>query len=307
MDLNDVIQKVHRRLLSGVRQQIVTLESNYTSGSETIVLGGSYLGAVQVGFLLSVDLEIIYVTSVAGSSIGVVPGYNGSTEANHTAGAQVYINDRFPYFDIQAAINDDLLDLSAPYNGLGQILFIDQTFNPTYMGYDLGDQFDATSSKVLEVSYQIAPPVRTYPLIRRGMYAVRRNMNQPAVFPSGNALIIYDSAYPGLPVHIQFLAPYSPLVNLTDDLTTVAGLPTTQYDLPDLGAEILLIQPREVKRNFIEAQPDPRKAPEITAGSHHAARSISCRRSGSGGSTPRPTGSSVPTPKLRAGDWHMSM
>jgi hypothetical protein len=266
VDLNDVIQKVHRRLLSGVRQQVVILESAYTAGGATLTLGGSYLGAVQVGYTLSIDLEIFFVQSVSGSTIGVVPGFNGSTEANHTAGAQVYINDRFPFFDIQQAINDDLLDLSAPYNGLGQILFIDQTFTPTYMGYDLGDQFDATSSKVLEVSYQIAPPVRTYPLIRRGMYAVRRNMNQPAIFPSGNALIIYDSAYPGLPVHIQFLAPYSPLVNLTDDLTTVAGLPASQYDLPALGAEILLIQPREVKRNFIEAQPDPRKAPETPPG-----------------------------------------
>ena len=35
------------------------------------------------------------------------------------------------------------------------------------------------------------------------------------------------------------------------------------YDLPDLGASIKLMQPREVKRNFYEAQPDPRKATEI--------------------------------------------
>jgi hypothetical protein len=131
------------------------------------------------------------------------------------------------------------------------------------MGYDLGSQFDSVTSEVLEVSYQIAPPVRTYPLIRRGQYRVIRNANQPTVFPSGNGIIIYDSAYPGLPFHTQFLAPYSPLVNLTDDLTTVAGLPASQYDLPALGAEILLIQPREVKRNFIESQPDPRKAPEV--------------------------------------------
>ena len=131
------------------------------------------------------------------------------------------------------------------------------------MGYDLGSQFIGSSSKVLEVSYQIAPPVRTYPLVRRGQYAVRRNMNQPAVFPSGNAVIIYESAYPGLPIHVQFLSPFNPLVNLTDDLTTVAGIPNTMYDLPDLGAALRLMDPREVKRNFYEAQPDPRKAVEI--------------------------------------------
>jgi hypothetical protein len=213
-----------------------------------------------------VDLEEFYVSAVSGSgtlTLTVIPGFNGSTEANHASGAQAIINDRFPQFDILQAINDDLQDLSSGYNGLGQILFVDNTFNPTYMGYDLGSQFDGVTSKVLEVSYQIAPPVRTYPLVRRDRYAVRRNMNQPAVFPSGNAVIIYDSAYPGLPFHTQFLAPYSPLVNLADDLTTVAGLTPSQYDLPALGAEILLVQPREVKRNFSEAQSDPRKAPEV--------------------------------------------
>ena len=269
MSAGQVIDKVRSRLLSGTRQQIVTLTSSYTAGSTTLQVGGAYTGAIIDGTVLSVDLEQFYVSAASGSgnvTLTVIPGFNGSTEANHASSAQAIINDRFPAFDVLQAINDDLLDLSAPYNGLGQILFIDQTFNPTYMGYDLGSTFDATTSSILEVSYQIAPPVRTYPLIKRGMYAVRRNMNQPTVFPSGNALIIYDSAYPGLPVHIQFLAPYSPLVNLSDDLTTVAGLPTTQYDLPALGAEILLIQPREVKRNFIEAQPDPRKAPEVPPG-----------------------------------------
>ncbi len=269
MNAGQLIDKVRSRLLSGVRQQIVTLTSAYTAGSSTMQVGGSYTGAVIVGSVLSVDLEEFYVSGVSGTgnlTLTVIPGFNGSTEANHAASAQAIINDRFPAFDVLQAINDDLADLSAPYNGLGQILTTDVTFNPTYQGYDLGSQFDSVTSSILEVSYQIAPPVRTYPLIREGEFQVRRVTNQPAVFPSGNGLIIYDSAYPGLPINITFLAPYSPLVNLTDDLTTVAGLPASQYDLPALGAQILLIQPREVKRNFIESQPDPRKAPEVPPG-----------------------------------------
>ena len=137
------------------------------------------------------------------------------------------------------------------------------TFNPTYMGYDLGTTFDSVSSRILEVTYKIAPPVRSYPLIRRGDYRVLRNQNDPSIFPSGNGLIIYKTAYPGLPIHIQFLSPFNQLTNLTDDLTTVAGLPNSMYDLPDLGAALRLMDPREIKRNFIESQPDPRKAPEV--------------------------------------------
>ena len=142
------------------------------------------------------------------------------------------------------AINDDLLDLSSTDNGLGQILYTQATYNPTFQGYDLGTQFVTPGSRILEINYQIAPPVRTNPQIRRGEFRVLRNANQPTVFPSGNGLIIYKSAYPGLPVHIQFLSPFQPLVNLTDDLTSVAGLSPTMYDLPDLGAALRLMDPR---------------------------------------------------------------
>jgi hypothetical protein len=272
MDFGDCIQKVRRRLMSGAREQTTLLTADASAGTEVLNIAasalttatGAFSGAIQPGTILGVDLELFLVqgTTTAGA-ITVTPGYLGSAEAAHEQGAIVYVNPRFSLFDIGVAINDDLLDLSAPTNGLGQILYVDQTFNPTYAGYDLGTQFISPSSRVLEVSYQIAPPVRTYPLIRKGDYRVVRNANQPSTFPSGNGIVIYQSGYPGLPVHIQFLAPFNPLVNLTDDLTTVAGLPSTMYDLPDLGAAIKLMQPREVKRNFFEAQPDPRKATEV--------------------------------------------
>ena len=262
MNFGDVIEKVRRRLLSGVREQTVQLTQAYTAGGDVLNIAGGFTGAIQAGAILSVDLEMMYVTGVTTTTVSVIGGYEGSTPANHALGALVYVNPRFSKFDISVAINDDLLDLSSPYNGLGQELYIDVTYNPVYQGYDLGSHFSATSSKVLEVSYKIAPPVRTFPLIRRGDYRVVRNQSDTA-FPSGNGVILYRSAYPGLPVHIQFLSPFQPLVNVTDDLTTVAGLPPTCYDIPDLGAAIKLMQPREVKRNFIEAQPDPRKAAEV--------------------------------------------
>ena len=37
-------------------------------------------------------------------------------------------------------------------------------------------------------------------------------------------------------------------------------------DIPALGAEIDLTQPREISRNFMESQPDPRKAQEVAPG-----------------------------------------
>lgn len=250
--------------MSGAREQIVSLNAAYTANAEVATVSGNFSPAIQPGTILGVDLELWLVQAITNSGVlTLVPGYLGSTSANHAENALVYVNPRFSLFDIGVAINDDLLDLSAPDNGLGQIVSIQATYNPTFQGYDLGSQFVSPGSKILEVNYQIAPPVRTNPQIRRGEYRVLRNANQPATFPSGNGLILYRSAYPGLPINVQALSPFNPLVNLTDDLTTVAGLPTYMYDLPDLGAALRLMDPREVKRNFYEAQPDPRKAPEV--------------------------------------------
>lgn len=260
---NDLIEKTSRRLLSGVQEQTVVLTANCSAGTSTLSIAGGFTGAIQPGARLSVDLEVFYVSSVTTAGvITVIPGYEGSTPAAHLAGTQAHINPRFSKFDIGVAINDDLLSLSSPTNGLGQILYDDLTYIPIYQGYDLGPNFDSLSSKVLEVSFKVVPPTRTYPLIRRGMYQVRRNQNT-ADFPSGNGIIIYEAAQPGFPIHVVFLAPFQPLVNLTDNVTTVAGVPTTAVDLPPLGAAIQLMQPREIKRNFLESQPDPRKAPEI--------------------------------------------
>ena len=259
---SDLIEKTSRRLLSGVQEQTVQLTQAYTAGAQTLQVQGGYVGSIQAGARLSIDLEVFYVTSTTTSgTIGVIGGYEGSTEANHASGAQVHVNPRFSKFDIGVAINDDLLDLSAPSNGLGQIGYVDVTYIPVYAGYDLGTGFTSTS-KVLEVSWKTVPPTRTYPLIRRGDYAVRRNQST-SDFPSGNGIILYRDAQPGFPIHVTYLSPFNPLVNLTDDVTNVAGVPASMMDIPPLGAAMQLIQPREIKRNFFESQPDPRKAPEI--------------------------------------------
>ena len=46
----------------------------------------------------------------------------------------------------------------------------------------------------------------------------------------------------------------------------IPNMTPTMLDLPPLGAEIDLTLPREISRNFMESQPDPRKAQEVPAG-----------------------------------------
>ena len=179
--------------------------------------------------------------------------------------AQCFIQPRFTPWDISVAINDELKALTTPKSGIGQILTSDQTFIPVYMGYDLGSSFDPVRSRVLEITFALPAPMRQNPLIRRGEYRVIRATNQPGIFPSGNGVLIYRDAFVGFPIHITQLAPFQPLVNLTDSLQTVAGVPIYMEDIVEFGAVLRLAPDREIQRNSLAFQRDPRKAAEVPA------------------------------------------
>lgn len=266
MNFGDLTQKVHRRLLSGVREMFVQLTESTDAGDITMTVSGPGIKAIVPGMRIGCELEIFYVLAATpAGALSVLPAQEGSLAGSHDSGTLVTVNPRFPLFECGVAINDDLADLSSPTNGLGKKASIDFSWNPAYVSYDLGPDFDADSSRILEVSYQTPPPYNSDPLIRRGQYKVVRNSTDPR-HPSGNGIILYKAGFPGLPIHVQFLAPFSPMENMTDDVTAVAGLTQFQTDLVALGAEILLVQPREIKRNFTESQSDSRKAIEVGPG-----------------------------------------
>ena len=162
------------------------------------------------------------------------------------------------------AINDELLSLSNPEHGLGQILATDVTYIPTFMGYALPTTFDPVTSRVLAVSYAEPLPWLRNPQIRRGQFRVIRNQDTSS-FPSSCGIILYRRAYPGLPVRVQYLAPFSPLVNLTDDTLTVGGVPAYMQDIIPWGAALRLAPDREIQRNTMMSQTDSRKAQDVPA------------------------------------------
>ena len=266
LTLSDLIEKTARYLVPSQRDLLVQLALPITAGDETINLAGAAIKSLSVGALLAIDLEVFYVLGFDPNDgiATVVPGFQGSVPENHVEGSLVAIDPKFSKFDIAVAINDDLLDLSSPSNGVVGIKTTSIVFNPTYMGYDLsalGPDF----IDVLEVRYRIPYPTHNFPLIGNRKWAIGRNLIDP-IFPSGNAIFLYEDAYPGMPFHITYAAPLSQMTQLSDEVVSVTGLPPTAVDLPPLGAAVRLGDAREVKRNFIESQPDARKAVEVPAG-----------------------------------------
>ena len=269
---NDWIEKVWRRVYSGSADSTVQLVADLDAPATgapatTFTVTPATNNAMRVGAILAVDLEVMYVTAYDTGSVTVVRGYQGSVAASHAAGTLVYIQPVYTKFDVGVALNDELLRLSSPGNGLFKVGVETITYNPVYMGYDLGG-IPTNFIDVMEIRHKIPYPTRNYPSIKK--WKVLRSIPDAGVFPSGAGIVVYESGYPGMPMYVQYSAPFDTIDStawLSTSDVTVTGLTPTMVDIPPLGAEIQLTLPREIRRNFMSIQPDPRKSPEIPAGS----------------------------------------
>jgi hypothetical protein len=100
-----------------------------------------------------------------------------------------------------------------------------------------------------------------YPVIRN----VRLLTDMPTSdFASGYALAIDDYLRAGS-LRVIYRAPYSPFTSESDTVASVGGS-TYLDDLLVVGAQMRLVAPREIKRNFTESQGDTRRAEEVPAG-----------------------------------------
>ena len=261
--LATMIAQVQRRANPGSVTQTLTLTNSYTSGATTLVVSdpaGTVLANLVPETTIAIDLEIFFVQNVVGSTVTVEGGFLGSAPANHSAGALVYLNPRFSAFDVMQAINDDLSDLSAPENGLYQAKSIEITYNPATVGYDLAGV--TSLDGIISVQQRLPYPIGMWVPISRKKWTLTSSADTTD-FPSGYAIRLNEGGYPGMPFRVTYRCAFSPFVNLTDDATTVAGLSSTMYDLPPLGAMVALVAPREIKRNQIDAEPDSRRGTEV--------------------------------------------
>lgn len=273
--LADLIHETKRHLLSFQREPMNKLASAVTADAGTLTLTND-VSKIQEASHLQIGLELVYVWAVNQSSkvVTVERAQLGSTASAHAADAIVTINPKFPDFAILKALNDELLDLSAPANGLYAVRSVDITAAQSTLGYDLTGASDLLEVLAVESSWPGATggwtPLTNFEL---------RQASSLTDFPSGYALHLREGVPSGQTVRVLYKAGFSPLGNLTDDVEVVAGLPASMHDIPALGAAALLVAPREIKRNFTEAQGEPRRAGEVPPGAVGAsARALEVRR-----------------------------
>jgi hypothetical protein len=267
-----LIEKAMRILTPTAIERTLQVITNYTAASGVLVVdyNNPAFSSIRPGTILSVGLNVFLVQNITNAGTGtlqVIGGYQGSTDVNITgsctaATSTCYIRPKFTRFDVSVAINDELEALSAPDVGLGQIRTVDVTWAPPFVGYSLPAAFDQSSSYVLAINITEPLPLKRNPQIRRGQYRVLRNQST-SQFTNGAGIVLYRAGWPGFSIRVEYLAPFCDLVNLSDDVLTVAGVPYSAQDLVAMGAALRLAPDREIQRNTMSAQPDPRKAPEV--------------------------------------------
>jgi hypothetical protein len=272
----DIINEL-QRLLAPVQQAItVNLSANYTAGGTSLTFtdtsaNSSNALSILPGTVLSIDLELFYVTGVvSGGTVAVQGGFQGSTNVNHTSGALIWVNRRFTDFECFRQINNVLDEMSG--KGLWHLGELTLNYNPVIQAYDLTDANTSVAITgyigPVALRYKTPFPDRKYPTIPSHAFEVlpMGGTTVDTNFPSGYQLILNGAGYPGQPMIFLFQQAFSHFTGYTDDAQTVAKLASTMNDIPPMGAMLRMVPPREVQRNQPYAQPDGRLAPETPPG-----------------------------------------
>lgn len=254
-----VINRTLRQLLSGTVEQKNKL-SSALNASATSVQCLFDLSGLRAGQVFEIDSELFYIwaADTGSKTLTVERGFNGTTAATHNANALITLSPRFPRAQILEALNDELQDLSSPMHGLFQVKSFDLDYNGSDTFINLPpvqDIIDVLSVHVRYLSDDYIQ-VRKFKLVR----------DFPTDdFSSGFALKFEQPVRQGR-LRIVYKAPFTALNSESQSLTQWAGLPASCEDIVNLGVQIRLMAPREIKRNFTESQGDTRRSDEVPAG-----------------------------------------
>lgn len=255
-----VIDRTVRQLMSGTVEERNKTTAAITATATSISFLYD-LGGMRQGGVIQIDAELMYVWEVSSASktVTVERGWNGTTAVAHVAGSVVIVDPKFPRAQILEAINAEIDDLSSPMNGLFQIKTIELDYNGTWSMINL-----PTTDKIIDlVSVSLRYLATDYPKIRR-CRLIRDLPNDD--FNAGYGIRFDEQVRAGRMI-VVYKAPYTNVTSESQNLQNIAGFPTTAEDILMMGAQIRLVAPREVKRNFTESQGDTRRAEEVPAGS----------------------------------------
>lgn len=257
------VDQVKDYVLGGVREEIDVLAAAIVSTSATTFTSTDAVNGLQAGAEVEIDLERMYVRSVAGTTVTVLRGFRGTTAATHLIGSVVTVNPIVSNAAAMRELNNELAALSSPANGLYKIGTVDLTWSGATVGYDLTSVADIED--VLEVRWKEYGSYANWPVVPPSEWELARNMST-SEFASGSALLFRGGVEPGRTVRVRYRAPFTAISALSDNVESVSGLPASAVDIPVLGAAGALKGWTESRRSIV-GQGDPRHDEDVPSGS----------------------------------------
>jgi hypothetical protein len=255
-----VVDRTLRQLMSGTVEERNKTVGALTATSTSVVFQYE-LGGLRQGGVIQIDNELMYVWEVSqgSKSVTVERGWNGTAAVAHAASSVTIVDPRFPRAQVLEAINAEIDDLSSPMNGLYQIKSLELNYNGTWNMINL-----PTTDKIIDlVSVTVRYIATDYPKITR-CRLIRDLPNDD--FNAGYAIRFDEQVRAGRMI-VVYKAPFTNVTTEAQNLQNISGFPTTAEDILMMGAQIRLVSPREVKRNFTESQGDTRRSEEVPTGS----------------------------------------
>jgi hypothetical protein len=253
--------------MSGYQEQLNRLNSGYVAGSGTMSFDFDIAG-IRPGTILSVGTSTFYVWEVSTTlnTAVVQASWDGTTDQDWPTGTVVRVAPRFTDAQILRALNEDINDLSSPASGLFQIGTTELVYDSALVGYDLS----LAPNMISPIELRVENPGSFKEWTRIPSFKFRVVKGAPTGqegFESGMALFLYDTwaGATGDRLHLTYRKGFNQLSN-SFSTKIATGLPSSAWDIPPIGAAISLMAGREIKRSFVEAQGDSRRATEVSAG-----------------------------------------
>lgn len=255
-----VVDRTLRQLMSGVVEERNKVAAAVSSTATTVTFLYDLAG-MRPGGVIQIGNELMYVWATAAGSktVTVERGWNGTSASSHAVGAIAVVDPKFPRSQVVEALNAELDDLSSPMHGLFQVKSTEVNYNGASTMVSLPELEDVIDLISVSIRYL----ADDYPKIRR--CRLIRDLPDDD-FPSGFAIRFDEEVRAGR-MTIMYKAPFQNFTNETQNIQTISGLPTSCEDILIMGAQIRLVSPREIKRNFTESQGDTRRAEEVPTGS----------------------------------------
>lgn len=256
------IDEARNHLMTGQPDRVNVLDANIDNNPLTVNLTlRNTPDGIEPGSRLSMGLEEFHVVSRSGQSVTVIRQFNGTDIFAHTAGTLIRVNAQFTDAKIGKAINRCIEGLSG--QGLFRVLDTEFTYIPARSGYNLTMPGFLS---IWRVRYDYPGPQRDWPILRPQDYTTDQNPDETD-FPGGVQFVLRQGGYPGRKVRVSYKSTFGTLTALGDTLETTAGLHATAHEIPAMGAAFRCLTGREIKRSFLNRQPEPRRQQEVPPGS----------------------------------------